>query len=237
MSTGRGAILWDFDGTLASRPRMWSGLLIETLDLHEPGHTVALEAIRPWLRNGFFWNAPEVPHCELTPRAWWDIVEGRLARAYESVGFASHRAGELATLAHERYCDHRFGWRVFDDTRPVLGELASSGWRHVVLSNHIPELESLVVGLGLGDLVSATITSGRIGYEKPHPEAFGAGRRAAGDAPELWMVGDNVDADVIGAEAVGIPAILVRNPSERAKRFAPSLENVAPYLRQGAGKR
>lgn len=212
---------------------MWTGLLIETLDLHEPGHTIERESIRPSLRDGFFWHTPDVPHCELTPRAWWDIVEARLARAYAAVGFRARRAQELAALAHERYCDHRVGWRVFADTRPVLRDLATSGWKHVVLSNHIPDLESLVAGLGLGDLISATITSGRIGYEKPHPEAFGAGRRAAGDAPALWMVGDNVDADVIGAEAVGIPAILVRNPSDRAKRYAPTLESVAPFLAQG----
>ena len=234
MNAGCGTILWDFDGTLAHRPKMWTGLLIETLDLHEPGHTVELESIRPWLRDGFFWHTPETPHCGLTAREWWDVVEARLATAYESVGLAAGRARELAAVAHERYCDHQIAWRLFDDTRPVLAALASRGWTHVVLSNHIPELEELVTGLGLTDLISATVTSGRTGYEKPHPEAFAAGRRAAGGTSTLWMVGDNVDADVIGAESVGIPAILVRNPSDSARRFAPSLADVAPYLPERA---
>ena len=37
-------------------------------------------------------------------------------------------------------------------------------------------------------------------------------REVAGKPTELWMVGDNPQADVIGAEQVGIPVILVRRP-------------------------
>jgi len=34
-----GLVLWDFDGTLAERPGMWRGCLVETLDADEPGHS------------------------------------------------------------------------------------------------------------------------------------------------------------------------------------------------------
>jgi hypothetical protein len=34
----RRVVPWDFDGTLAHRPGMWSGCLLETLDEHQPGH-------------------------------------------------------------------------------------------------------------------------------------------------------------------------------------------------------
>jgi FMN phosphatase YigB (HAD superfamily) len=44
------------------------------------------------------------------------------------------------------------------------------------------------------------------------------------------MVGDNVVADVLGAEAVGIPAVLVRRPDPRAVRYADSLAGVEPFL-------
>jgi FMN phosphatase YigB (HAD superfamily) len=45
---------------------------------------------------------------------------------------------------------------------------------------------------------------------------------------ECFMVGDNVDADVLGAEKVGLPAILVRNPSAYAPRFAPAWQLRSP---------
>jgi ribonucleotide monophosphatase NagD (HAD superfamily) len=44
------------------------------------------------------------------------------------------------------------------------------------------------------------------------------------------MVGDNVVADVLGAEAAGIPAILVRRPDPRAARYAESLDGVQQFL-------
>ena len=59
-------ILWDFDGTLAHRPGMWRGCLVETLDEHAPGHGIDPEELRPFLRTGFPWDSPEVPHPELS---------------------------------------------------------------------------------------------------------------------------------------------------------------------------
>ena len=44
------------------------------------------------------------------------------------------------------------------------------------------------------------------------------------------MVGDNVVADVLGAEAVGLPAVLVRRPDPRATRYSDSLAGVERFL-------
>jgi len=43
---------------------------------------------------------------------------------------------------------------------------------------------------------------------------FKAALNAAGHPRVVWMVGDNPVADIVGAEAVGIPAILVRNKED-----------------------
>lgn len=48
-----GLVLWDFDGTLAERPGMWRGCVVETLDAEDPGHSVAPETLIPSLRDGF----------------------------------------------------------------------------------------------------------------------------------------------------------------------------------------
>ena len=93
----------------------------------------------------------------------------------------------------------------------------------------MPELEEIVGCLGLDDLLDAVITSATTGFEKPHPEAFAAGRRAAGDASTVWMVGDNPDADVAGAEAVGIPAILVHR-EHPTFRTAATLSEVIAFM-------
>jgi putative hydrolase of the HAD superfamily len=205
------AILWDFDGTLAFRAGMWRGCLTEVLDEHEHGHAFSPEDFRDALRDGFPWHTPEIAHGHLdTTDAWWEPVEALLARAYAGVGFPDGRSRELARLARARYVDPAHGWALFEDTRPTLERLREAGWRHVILSNHAPELEAIVTALGLDDLVDTVVNSAHTGYEKPHPEAFAAGRRAAGDPEELWMVGDNPVADVAGAESTGIRAILAR---------------------------
>ena len=205
-----GVVLWDFDGTLAWRPGLWGGCVLEVLDELAPGHTAELAQVRSGLRGGFPWDRHEQPHPELSaPDAWWRALTPLLKRAiHDSVEEA--RVAELAQAVRSRFIDATRGWRVFDDTRAALRITSAAGWRNVVLSNHVPELSALVSGLGLHDLVERVFSSAATGYEKPHPEAFGVALRACGSPAHRWMVGDNPLADVAGAEAVGIPAILVR---------------------------
>lgn len=97
-----------------------------------------------------------------------------------------------------------------------------------MLSNHVPELDAIVAQLGLAPLLDAVVNSAVTGYEKPQPDAFAIARRAAGDPSEIWMVGDNPKADVEGARAAGIPAILVRSEaaSSTVEHYAPGLHHV-----------
>jgi putative hydrolase of the HAD superfamily len=208
-------VLWDFDGTLAWRPGLWAACALEVLDEHLPAHGVSLEQMRLELNSRFPWHEPERAHAELDrPEAWWQHVDGLVAEAMVRAGVPSERAPALARGVHERFIDATRGWELFADTIPALRALAESGWRNAVLSNHVPELEQIADGLGISRHVERIISSALIGYEKPHPEAFRYALRACGDPEEVWMVGDNVEADVRGAEALGLKAILVRRPGD-----------------------
>jgi putative hydrolase of the HAD superfamily len=232
--SGARLLIWDFDGTLAHRrgETGWSILLAEALDAEEPGHRHSADTFRPHLRDGFPWHQPEVVHPELCePEAWWASVLPTLARAYEAAGYAPARARELADAARLLYVDPSVGWALFDDTLPALERLSEDGWTHAILSNHVPELRQLVAGLGLDDLVAEVSCSAETGYEKPHAAAFASVLDRFCPA-EAWMIGDNVVADVLGAEAVGIPSVLVRRPDPRAARYADSLAGVAQFLEE-----
>jgi putative hydrolase of the HAD superfamily len=225
-------LIWDFDGTLAHRrgETGWSILLVEALDAEEPGHGHSADTFRPHLRDGFPWHRPEAAHPELCePEAWWAAVRPVLGRAYERVGYEPARALELADTARRLYVDPEVGWALFEDTVPVLARLSGAGWTHAILSNHVPELRQIVAGLGLDEIVSFVSCSAETGYEKPHAQAFASVLDSLGPA-EAWMVGDNVVADVLGAEAAGIPAVLVRRPDPRARRYADSLAGVEAFL-------
>ena len=223
-------ILWDFDGTLAYRDGLWSGCLAEVLQEHEPELAITRDHLRPHLTDGFPWHSPETPHPELCePEAWWERAEGLLARAAIQVGLPPEKAADYARKTHERYIDCA-SFTVFDDTVPVLESLRDQGWRHVILSNHIPELQDIVDGIELSHLVDAVFNSAVTGYEKPNPRAYEIAREACGHPTELWMVGDNPEADVRGAEAVGIPAVLVRTQDASVERVAADLYEVARYV-------
>ncbi len=224
-------LIWDFDGTLAHRrgETGWSLLLEEVLDAEEPGHPHSADTFRPYLRSGFPWHSPEVAHPDLCdPDAWWGSVRPVLAQAYEAVGYPAERAAELAASARRLYVDPAT-WTLFDDTLPTLERLTEAGWTHALLSNHVPELGRIVEGLGLRPHLAAMSCSAETGFEKPHPRAY-ADVLDELQPEEAWMIGDNAVADVLGAEAVGLPAILVRRPDPRAARYRDSLAGVAELL-------
>lgn len=209
------AILWDFDGTLAERPGSWSKCLCEALEANDGAF--APEDFAPHLTSGFPWHTPEVAHPDLSDaETWWEHVGTLLTRAYRAAGIRPERAETLTRRARSAYLDHT-RWRVFQDTVPMLASLQERGWRHIILSNFVPELSQLVDRLGLAPHFDAVLTSAVVGYEKPHPEAFRLGLEAAGHPDEVWMIGDNPVADVAGAEAAGIRAILVRRQTANGR--------------------
>ena len=233
---GRLAI-WDFDGTLAWREGLWSGCVLEVLDEHEPGHGATREALRACLSGGFPWHRHERAHPELAEAdAWWRALEPLIAGAIGSVGIGERRARELCPAVRERFVDGSRVWRLFDDTHAALETTAAAGWRNVILSNHVPELAALVTALGIDELVEEVFSSAVTGFEKPHPEAFRLVlRRCGGEPTRSWMMGDNPRADVAGAEALGIPAVLVRGPGEAARR-APDAAAAARLILSSAGR-
>jgi putative hydrolase of the HAD superfamily len=231
----RRAILWDFDGTLVERPGLWRRCLFDVLDEHEPGHGIDADALAPYLKSGFPWHSPEVEHAELNdPDNWWETVGKLFARGYQAVGIADDRATVLAAKVRAHYCDPRH-WNVFPDVVPVLTRLREAGWRHAILSNHVPELRQLVASLGLADLFDDIVNSAETGFEKPHPRAFALAQERLKDPDEVWMVGDNPVADVAGAEACGIPAVLVRRQGDptTVTRYADDLWAVEAAIARG----
>ena len=228
-------IIWDFDGTLGYREAGWSGCMVQALDELAPGHGIRIEDVRPHISAGFPWHTPEIAHPQLTPSEWWALVEAIIFGAYMQVGLDESLALQLSRAYRERYIDSDF-FRLYDDTLPALRKLAQLGWQHVILSNHVPELPDIVTALGLGNLVEVCLSSATTGYEKPSNRAYEIALESTEYPEMVWMVGDSVTADVRGAEAVGIPGILVRNAKGRdeCERAADCLADAADIIVRGS---
>lgn len=69
------------------------------------------------------------------------------------------------------------------------------------------------------------------GYERPLPLAYDGGvLGTVAGAETAWMVGDNPEADVRGAEAVGLPAILVRSQKHATRHHREGLSGIAGII-------
>jgi putative hydrolase of the HAD superfamily len=215
----KGTIWWDFDGTLISRPLMWSEAGCRFLDQFAPNHQVAQERLRTALGTGHF----PVTEChpELTPDLWWQAAWRRYSDAFCELGCPQSDGHEAFSTIRADILDAR-RYSLFDDVVPVLDRLHQRGWRHVIVSNHVPELDAIVDALGIRRFFHAVISSALIGYEKPHARMFEAALALTVPGAPIWMVGDNVDADCVPAASFGANAILVRTLGTFERR-APDL--------------
>jgi putative hydrolase of the HAD superfamily len=229
MASPQKCLIWDFDGTLGYRPGKWSGTMVQVVRRFA-GLDVDIETVRPFMQKGFPWDNPDRPNPPMRAAGdWWDAMQPVFENAFTGCGLPLVLARTLAGKVRAVYTDVA-EWRLYEDTKDVLEEFLQDGWHHTILSNHVPELRALVNGLGLGSLIHNIVNSAETGFEKPHPLAFQSALDSLGDPAEVWMIGDNINADVLGAESVGLRAILVRNEDARAPRRAESLRDVRKFI-------
>jgi putative hydrolase of the HAD superfamily len=99
---------------------------------------------------------------------------------------------------------------AYPDAAPALRALRSAGHVLIVVSNWDASLRERLAETGLEPLVDAVVASAEVGAAKPARAIFDHALRLAGvPAARAWHAGDSFDADVAGARAAGIRAVLV----------------------------
>ena len=95
-------LIWDFDGTLAELPGMWSGTLAEVVRRHGDCASATATDFRPFLQSGFPWHAPEILRTsERNADAWWGDLSPLLVNALvRGAPIGARRASELLPAVH-----------------------------------------------------------------------------------------------------------------------------------------
>jgi putative hydrolase of the HAD superfamily len=138
-----------------------------------------------------------------TQRAFW------LGFYREVLGSLGHTTEELAEALFLAFSDPA-GYRLFDDVRPALDELARRGITLGLVSNFEPWLDEVLALQGIADRFAAVAISGTLGVAKPDPRIFKAALDEAGADPAATVhVGDQPVNDVAGALAAGITPVLI----------------------------
>jgi putative hydrolase of the HAD superfamily len=124
-------------------------------------------------------------------------------------------------------------FRPYPEVPETLARLRRAGARVVVVSNWDVSLHEVLARTGLAALVDGAITSAELGAAKPAPAIFARALELAGDVPpgRALHAGDSVEADVAGARAAGIEAVLVvrdGTPAPAGVRTIRSLAELAP---------
>jgi HAD superfamily hydrolase (TIGR01549 family) len=115
-------------------------------------------------------------------------------------------------------------WQSYPDAVDTLKLLKAQGYRQGLYSNATddPFVQRLVNQSSLRPWLSPTFSSAGWGWRKPKREAFDLIASRWGLSPaEIVVVGDTLDADVLGAQNAGISSILVtmdENPANADHR-------------------
>lgn len=141
-------------------------------------------------------------------REWWQQL---VFSALDALGLEDNTAGRAAYFEelYEVFAQPRV-WRIFPDVEPVLRGVRARGLHVGVISNWDARLRPLLDALGLSARLDSVTVSCELRCEKPRAEIFRAALQAANiTAREALHVGDALEEDVRGAEAIGMGAVLI----------------------------
>ena len=196
------AVLFDAGNTLLflDHPRM-AAAVGAALGLPLTGPALAAGA-------GAATRAMEAPRVDDRARA-----TAYLEALFLEAGVPAERLPEvrdcLATLHQERHL-----WSgTAGDTHETLALLRGAGLKLGVVSNSDGRVVEALEAAGLRGYFDVVVDSALVGVEKPDPAIFRTALDVLEVSPaEALYLGDLYDVDVLGANAAGIPAVLLVPP-------------------------
>jgi putative hydrolase of the HAD superfamily len=223
-------LLWDFDGTLAYRDGMWSGAVRDAIARYVPAMMISANAVKPYLGMGFPWHTPEIEHQHISSdEMWWDELRPVFERTLKAVGVPEAAMPPIIEAVREEFLNSE-AWQVADGAEETLKVLSIEGWKHAIISNHVPELSTLVAALGLARHFERIYCSAQLGVEKPNTAFFSHVLVSLGNYDAIWVIGDSPRADIGGARVAGLPSILIGSSHPTADYCVSTIREVPAIL-------
>lgn len=203
-----------------ARQALWSGLVNQGLELPEIDFINAFSSVQK-----AYWKQRDI---DLIEKTTYSVLSEVLA------DFDTEEVQEsvLRDALAEMYTVSQAYWLVEADTVDTLKALQQHGCRMGLISNAGDDMDVqlLVDKAGVRPYMDFIISSAGFGKRKPSPEIFTHALSFWDAAPEeAVMVGDRLEADVLGAHKVGMMSVWISRrvkgnyTAEDIKHYAPEL--------------
>jgi len=151
---------------------------------------------------------------------------GRLREAFQAIDFESN--DELIHLLSEEYITYLASHNaLFENAIQVLEYLQPKYKMHIITNGFEEVQHRKLKNSNLLPFFDEIITSEKVGVKKPNPKIFEYALDITGAVNgESVMIGDNFEADILGAKNMGMQVIFCKFNGEIATEEVSSVNNL-----------
>ncbi len=222
------AIFFDFYKTLC----VWQGSLEATLQKVAERYRVDID----WkcyasARESLYAEGSASAPANHNFRASLEKIFDSYCELLKRVGVKAHveqMTWELLQYEHSLFSASKA--TLYEDVIPTLRQLQGTGVKMAIVSNWDTPLHNLSERLNIAGYFDAIVASHdeRVLSIKPEPAIFNYALGAVGVlAEETVHVGDTYEADIVGAQGVGIRAILIDRAGEQPGRWEETIQRLS----------
>ncbi|HEY1038905.1 MAG TPA: YjjG family noncanonical pyrimidine nucleotidase [Bacteroidia bacterium] len=142
--------------------------------------------------------------------------ELRSSRFYNTMLYFGYEDRELGLQLEKEYIDNSpYQKELFPHTLETLDYLSSKYKLHII-TNGFAEIQHIKLkNCSIDQYFNEVLISEQIGFNKPHPNIFNAAlEKTSAKTEHALMIGDDWDADIIGASEAGFKTIFF-NPRKK----------------------
>jgi 2-haloalkanoic acid dehalogenase type II len=146
-----------------------------------------------------------------------------LAETLKASGYPAPSSKHLQAAVDSMYKTSQANWQLEEDATPALQSLRNMGCQLGILSNagDDNDVQTLVKNTGLQEIFDFILSSAAVGIRKPDPRVFEMSLAHWNARPEqTMMVGDTLDADILGANNAGLHSVWITRRADRPENMA-----------------
>jgi putative hydrolase of the HAD superfamily len=138
---------------------------------------------------------------------------------------------QVIAAIHEMYLVTEKYWKLEPDTVETLNKLKDSGYQLGLITNASDawDVNNLIDNNNLRNFFTAIVISAEEGYRKPDRRIFErAAERMQLGFHQMAMVGDTLQADILGAKQCGMKTVWISRRAEDAREMLKARSDLAP---------